>query len=204
MHDWARTTGASTVRRLIERRSLAFYAADRDAPLSYEPSGHDFLSPSLAEADLMRRVLPPDAYREWFAGFLGEFEIEPVTVPDVNDGHLVHLAGLNLSRAWMLEGIASVVPSEPLGAMATHHRAAGLAAMESLNYAGAHWLATFVAYLTTRRGIETTYDYAQRSGASTDDVGITTVAGRFFRATGVYDKSLVALTPRERRHRRAT
>ena len=108
-HDWARITGASPVRSLVERRSLAFYAADRDAPLAYEPSGHDFLSPSLAEADLMRRVLPPDAYREWFAGFLGTFELDPVTVPDVDDGHLVHLAGLNLSRAWMLEDRKSVV-----------------------------------------------------------------------------------------------
>ena len=154
VHDWARITGASRLQGLVERRSLAFYAADRDAPLSYEPSGHDFLSASLAEADLMRRVMPPDAYCEWFAGFLGTFELDPVTVPDVNDGHLVHLAGLNLSRAWMLEGIASVVPTEPLLAMATRHRAAGLAALDSLTYAGAHWLATFVAYLTTRRGLE--------------------------------------------------
>ena len=158
VHDWARITGAPQVRNLVERKSHDFYATDRDAPLSYEPSGHDFLSPSLAEADLMRRVLPPDTYREWFAGFLGTFELDPVTVPDVNDGHLVHLAGLNLSRAWMLEGIASVAPFEPLTAMAARHRAAGLAAFDSLTYAGAHWLATFAAYLTTRRGLETAYD----------------------------------------------
>ena len=156
VHDWARITGASRVRSLVERRSLAFYASDRDAPLSYEPSGHDFLSPSLAEADLMRRVLPPDDYREWFAGFLGTFQLDPVAVPDVGDGHLVHLAGLNLSRAWMLEGIASVLRSEPLRAMATRHRTVGLAAFDTLTYAGAHWLATFAAYLTTRRGLETT------------------------------------------------
>ena len=158
VHDWARITGASRVRSLVERKSLAFYATDRDAPLSYEPSGHDFLSPSLAEADLMRRVLPGDAYREWVAGFLGTFDLDPVTVPDENDGHLVHLAGLNLSRAWMLEGIASVAPAESLAAMAAHHHAAGLAALDSLTYAGAHWLATFVAYLTTRRGLEPKYD----------------------------------------------
>jgi len=158
VHDWARITGASRVRSLVERRSHDFYASDRDAPLSYEPSGHDFLSPSLAEADLMRRVLPASAYREWFAGFLGTFELDPVSVPDVNDGHLVHLAGLNLSRAWMLEGIASVVPAESLAAMATNHRAAGWAALNSLTYAGAHWLATFAAYLTTRRGLEPKYD----------------------------------------------
>ncbi|MCY3837302.1 MAG: DUF2891 domain-containing protein [Gammaproteobacteria bacterium] len=154
--DWARIAGAPHVRDLVERRSLAFYANDRDAPLSYEPSGHDFLSPSLAEADLMRRLLPADTYREWFAGFLGTFELDPVAIPDVNDGHLVHLAGLNLSRAWMLEGIASVVASGPLAAMATRHRSAGLAAFDTLTYAGAHWLATFAAYLTTRRGLATT------------------------------------------------
>ena len=153
VHDWARITGASEVRSLVERKSIAFYATDRDAPLSYEPSGHDFLSPSLAEADLMRRILPADTYHEWFAGFLGTFQLDPVTVPDVNDGHLVHLAGLNLSRAWMLEGIASVVPAESLAAMAARHRDAGLAAFDTLTYAGAHWLATFAAYLTTRRGL---------------------------------------------------
>lgn len=153
VHDWARITGASRLRSIVERRSHAFYANDRDAALSYEPSGHDFLSPSLAEADLMRRILPADAYREWFAGFLGAFQLDPVSVPDVNDGHLVHLAGLNLSRAWMLEGIASLVPSGPLAAMATRHRAAGLAVFDTLTYAGAHWLATFAAYLTTRRGL---------------------------------------------------
>ncbi len=153
VHDWARITGASWLRSLVERRSLAFYANDRNAPLSYEPSGHDFLSPSLAEADLMRRVLPTDTYRDWFAGFLGTFELDPVTVPDVNDGHLVHLAGLNLSRAWMLEGVASVLPAESLAAMAARHRTAGLAAFDSLTYAGAHWLATFAAYLATRRGL---------------------------------------------------
>ena len=154
VHDWARITGASELRSLVERRSIDFYAADRAAPLEYEPSGHDFLSPSLAEADLLRRILPPDGYREWLAGFLGDFKLDPVTVPDRNDGRLVHLAGLNLSRAWMLEGIASVAPSTGVTAMATRHRAAGLAALDRLTYAGSHWLGTFAGYLVTRRGIE--------------------------------------------------
>lgn len=154
VHDWARITEASELRDLVEHRCLTFFGADQDAPLAYEPSGHDFLSPSLAEADLMRRILPFDSYSEWFAGFLGTFNLEPVTVPDRHDGHLVHLAGLNLSRAWMLEGIASVVPSDKVTAMVASHRAAGFAALDTLTYAGAHWLATFVAYLTTRRGLE--------------------------------------------------
>ena len=155
VHDWARITGAPGLRDLVERRSLVCYGADRDAPLAYEPSGHDFLSPSLAEADLMRRVLPPEPYREWLGGFLGSFELDPVAVPDQDDGHLVHLAGLNFSRAWMLEGIASVVPSERIDVMAARHREAGLGALDGLTYAGAHWLATFAAYLVTRRGLET-------------------------------------------------
>ena len=155
VHDWARITGAAGLRDLVERRSLTFFGADRDAPLAYEPSGHDFLSPSLAEADLMRRVLLPDTFREWLDGFLGPFELDPVTVPDQDDGHLVHLAGLNFSRAWMLEGIASVVPSEKTAAMAARHRDAGLGALDGLTYAGTHWLGTFAAYLITRRGLET-------------------------------------------------
>lgn len=154
VHDWARITGASELKGLVEHRCLVFYGGDRDAPLAYEPSGHDFLSPSLAEADLMRRILRRDAYRGWLAAFLGTFNLDPVTVPDRDDGHLVHLAGLNFSRAWMLEGIASVAASEKLTAMAASHHAAGLAALDTLTYAGAHWLATFAAYLTTRRGLE--------------------------------------------------
>ena len=153
VHDWARITGASPMLELVERRSLAFFGADRDAPLAYELSGHDFLSPSLAEADLMRRIFPPDDFRDWYTGFLGAFELDPVTVPDHEDGHLVHLAGLNLSRAWMLEGIASVMPSEHLTEMAARHRAAGLNELDALTYAGAHWLATFVGYLITSRGL---------------------------------------------------
>ena len=153
VHDSARITTASQLQNLVERRSLDFYAADRTAPLAYEPSGHDFLSPSLAEADLLRRIVPPDAYREWLAGFLGAFELDPVTVPDRNDGHLVHLGGLNLSRAWMLEGISSVAPPNEIATMAAQHRQAGLGALDNLTYAGAHWLGTFAAYLVTRRGL---------------------------------------------------
>lgn len=153
VHDWARSTDASELRTLVEHRSVAFFGADCDAPLAYEPSGHDFLSPSLAEADLLRRVLPQDAFGEWLAGFLGAFELEPVPVTDRHDGHVVHLAGLNLSRAWMLEGIASAAPSGRIAAMAASHRTAGLAALDDLTYAGAHWIATFAGYLVTRRGL---------------------------------------------------
>ena len=153
VHDWARITGASALRTLVEDRSVDFYAADRDAPLAYEPSGHDFLSPSLAEADLMRRVLPPHAFRDWLVGFLGDFELAPVSATDRHDGHLVHLDGLNLSRAWMLQGIAAAAPSTRFVEMAERHRTAGLRALDGQTYAGAHWLASFAGYLVTERGL---------------------------------------------------
>ncbi len=154
VHDWARITGATALRALVEHRSTAFFDQDRDAPLAYEPSGHDFLSPSLAEADLLRRFLPPADYLTWLDALLGDFDLQPVTVADRADGHLVHLDGLNLSRAWMLEGIGSVAPSARLAAMAERHRTAGLGSLDGLTYAGAHWLATFVGYLVTGRGLD--------------------------------------------------
>jgi len=72
VHDWARITGASKLRGLVERRSVDYFGADRAAPLAYEPSGHDFLSPSLAEADLLRRILQPGAFRAFLGAFLGD------------------------------------------------------------------------------------------------------------------------------------
>ena len=153
VHDWARITDASRLRGLVEGRGLDFFGRDRAAPLAYEPSGHDFLSPSLAEADLLRRIMRPDAFRAFLGAFLGDFELRPVRAANRADGHLVHLDGLNLSRAWMLEGIAATAPSERMTAMAERHRDAGLQALDNPTYAGAHWLATFAGYLVTRRGL---------------------------------------------------
>ena len=162
--DWAREAGRTDVERLVLERSRAYYAADRACPLSYEPSGQDFLSPCLAEADLMRRVLPPGAFGKWLAGFLPQVPrrggdwLPPAVVTDPSDPKLAHLDGLNLSRAWMLEGIASVLPAsdarrEALLRAARRHRAAGLAAVTGEHYEGGHWLGSFAVYLVTRRGI---------------------------------------------------
>ena len=145
--DWARQTGDRAMEELLVARTRALYAADRDCPLGYEPSGQDFLSPCLAEADLMRRVR--SAAKEWLA--VG-------VVTDRSDGKLAHLDGLNLSRAWMLEGIASGLPADDpripaLRAAAQRHRSAGLAAVTGEHYAGGHWLGTFATYLVTSRGI---------------------------------------------------
>jgi hypothetical protein len=166
--DWARTAGDRDFERLLEERSRAFYFADRDCPLAYEPSGQDFLSPCLAEADLMRRFLPPTEFAAWLGKFLPGIPQDPVhpdaswlpvgVVTDPSDGKLVHLDGLNLSRAWMLEGIAAGLPAgDPripsLRATAAVHREAGLKAVTGGTYEGGHWLGTFAVYLVTGRGL---------------------------------------------------
>ena len=166
VHDWARRASDAAMLDLLEARIAEFYLDDRRCPLGYEPSGHDFLSPCLAEADLLRRVLAPDRFAAWLAEFLPDIPtagdatgwLEPAVVTDAGDGKLVHLDGLNLSRAWMLEGIAAALPAgDPrrpaLLAAAERHRAAGLAAVTGEHYQGGHWLGTFAAYLVTGRGL---------------------------------------------------
>ena len=164
--DWARTAGDTGMIDLLERRVADYYLPDYGCPLRYEPSGHDFLSPCLAEADLMRRVAAPTAFADWLRRFLPGVPtdgsagwLEPVVVSDPTDGKLVHLDGLNLSRAWMLEGIAAGLPARDqrrpaLLAAAAAHRESGLASVTGATYEGGHWLGTFATYLVTRRGLE--------------------------------------------------
>lgn len=165
--DWARGRNDEAMAALLERRTREFYLADRACPLTYEPSGQDFLSPCIAEADLVRRVLSPSEFAAWLGAFLpglprdGSSDwIEPAVVTDPTDGKLVHLDGLNLSRAWMLEGIASGLPDDDprrpalLGAAGVHARA-GLASVSTEHYEGGHWLGSFAVYLVTQRGIPT-------------------------------------------------
>jgi hypothetical protein len=162
--DWSRIARHETFERLLVERSHTFYLNDRDAPLAFEPSGHDFLSPALAEADLLRRVLDGDEFAHWLRAFLPRIPddgstdwLSPVTPRDRRDGKLAHLDGLNLSRAWMLEGIACALPDEDARAAAllrtaAEHSTAGLASVTGEHYAGGHWLGTFAVYLATRRG----------------------------------------------------
>jgi hypothetical protein len=164
--DAARAAKDAALERLVVERSEALYLKDRACPLAYEPSGQDFLSPCIAEADLMRRVLLRARFAPWLAEFLPQIPkdgsagwLPPGVVTDPSDGKLAHLDGLNLSRAWMLEGIASALPSKDprLGAIraaADAHRRSGLAAVTGAHYEGGHWLGTFAVYLTTRRGLE--------------------------------------------------
>lgn len=163
--DWARTVQHGEFDRLLTSRALDFYQADRNAPVDYEPSGHDFLSPILGEADLMRRVLPPAQFASWLTAFLPRLQshiewLRPVASTDPSDGKLSHLDGLNLSRAWMLEGIAAGLPRDDarrptLETVILEHAAAGLEAVTDEHYAGAHWLGSFAVYLTTHAGCRT-------------------------------------------------
>lgn len=173
MLDYARSVGNSEFSTLLESRARHFYLHDQNGPLAYEPSGEDFLSPCLGEADLMRRVLPKAEFARWLSTFLPGIAplhraashqratswLHPVVSADPGDPKLGHLDGLNLSRAWMLEGIASALPPTDkrrpvILAVAAEHRRAGLAAVTAKHYEGAHWLGTFAVYLVTRRGIQ--------------------------------------------------
>jgi len=163
--DWARTTGREDIATLVENRTRELYLGDRSCPLAYEPSGQDFLSPCLAEADLMRRVLDTPTFAAWLGAFLPQIPLEdgvewlPVaTVTDRSDGKLAHLDGLNLSRAWMLEGIVWGLPDDDprraaLESAVVAHRDAGLTAVTGEHYEGGHWLGSFATYLVTRRGL---------------------------------------------------
>jgi hypothetical protein len=163
--DWARDAGNAGLCGRIAERAVRLYGADRDAPVRYEPSAQDFLSPILGEADLLRRAMPPESYAPWLSRFLpapGSPDLvrwlTPVTSPDQADGKFAHLDGLNLSRAWMLEGIARGISAVhplalPLAQAARRHREAGLAGARSGHYAGTHWLGSFAIYLLTGRGL---------------------------------------------------
>jgi hypothetical protein len=163
--DWAHASDPA-LERVLVGKIREFHLRDRDCPIGYEPSGQDFLSPCLGEADVLRRVLPPAEFASWLNAFLprlprdGSSAWLPIgVVTDKTDGKLAHLDGLNLSRAWMLEGIASGLPSgDPrraaLLSTARTHAASGLAAVTGEHYAGGHWLGSFATYLLTRRGLE--------------------------------------------------
>jgi hypothetical protein len=162
--DWAGVADDPQMRSVLAYAARRFYLADRDCPLSYEPSGEDFYSPCLGEADFMRRVLGPDAFARWLGDFLPDIPartdklwLEPAMVSDRSDPKLAHTDGLNLSRAWMLEGMADGLPVNDrrvsvLRAAAQLHRDAALPAVTGEHYEGGHWLGAFAVYLTTGAG----------------------------------------------------
>lgn len=166
--DWAAKSGDSEMASLVRDKTLAFHRNDRNCPMAYEPSGEDFLSSCLMVADLMRRVTDESEYANWLSDFLPEIPengsddwLAVGIVNDPTDGKLVHLDGLNLSRAWALEGMASGLPADDprrasLLASASLHGKAGETSVRTPHYAGGHWLASFATYWRTRRGIDGT------------------------------------------------
>ncbi len=166
MLDYARSAGDQTFAELLVSKAKQFYLNDKNCPLAYEPSGEDFLSPCLGEADMMRRVLPSSDFARWLKAFLPQIStsggawLQPVVSPDPSDPKLAHLDGLNLSRAWMLEGIWASLPKKDrrvaaIQSAADAHRRAGLAAVTGEHYEGGHWLGSFAVYLVTKRGLGT-------------------------------------------------
>jgi hypothetical protein len=163
--DWAGGAADPQMRSVLAYAARRFYSADRNCPLDYEPSGEDFLSPCLGEADFMRRVLPPDVFAHWLSGFLPQIPtrkdkvwLTPAIVIDRADPKLAHTDGLNLSRAWMLEGMAHGLPPRDkripaLLAAAQMHRDGALPQITGEHYEGGHWLGAFAVYLTSRAGL---------------------------------------------------
>jgi hypothetical protein len=163
--DWAQVTGDDSMRTLLTDAARRFYLRDRNCPLSYEPSGEDFLSPCLSEADFMRRVLDREHFAWWLTRFLPDIPrkeasqwLSPGVVTDRADPKLAHIDGLNLSRAWMLEGIAHGLPEYDVRRLALFHasrahREAALPAVTGEHYEGGHWLGTFAVYLTSKAGL---------------------------------------------------
>ncbi len=152
------STRDAALRKLARDAARKFYLGDKTCPLTYEPSGEDFLSPCIAEADVVRRILPSQGFADWLRAFAPSgFTLRPEIVTDPTDPKLAHLDGLNLSRAWMLDGIASALPPDDarlaaVRAAADVHRLAGLKSVTGEHYEGGHWLGSFAVYLTTRRG----------------------------------------------------
>jgi hypothetical protein len=157
--DYARAAGATDLERMLVERSLTYYGDDAVYPAAWEPGGEDFFSPCLMEADLMRRVMSPEDFAAWFERFLPRLKdgepksiLEPAIVADRTDPKIVHLDGLNLSRAWCMMGIASVLPEENPGRTilleaARCHARDALRHVTSGHYEGEHWLASFAVYM---------------------------------------------------------
>ncbi|MGJ8684687.1 MAG: DUF2891 domain-containing protein [Nonlabens sp.] len=150
--DYATHANKTALKNAIESKAKEFYKNDTDCPISWEPSGYDFLSPCLEEVDIMRRILPETEFHSWVNKFLpkisnGKLDIEIGKVSDRSDGKLVHIDGLNLSRAWVLYGLAAQYPQyNNLTEIADAHITNTLPNLVADDYAGGHWLGSFAIY----------------------------------------------------------
>jgi hypothetical protein len=156
--DYARTVGDKELELLVTTRAREYYLNDKNYNTNYEPSGEDFFSQSLNEADLMRRILTASEFANWLTQFLPNLLnsnlLSTVDVSDVTDPKLVHIAGVDLSRSWCMQGIANALPqndprSAPLMRSAQQHAKVGLSYVFSGHYEGEHWLGTFAVYMLT-------------------------------------------------------
>ena len=151
-YDYAIATDHSELTSLIENRAGDFYENDQDCPLEWEPSGFDFLSPCLEEAALMRRIMSIEDFKTWANDFMPELFDESFTlsvgeVSDRTDGKLVHLDGVNFSRAWSLNYIAKDIPAfKHLNNIANQHINYSLPSIVGDSYEGGHWLGSFAIY----------------------------------------------------------
>lgn len=159
-YDYAVSTEETELKELIERRAKTFYLNDDNCPLEWEPSGFDFLSPCLSEIDIMRRILPKNAFDMWMEDFMPQlkedsFSIQVGEVSDRTDGKLVHLDGLNFSRAWVLFGLANQYPDySHLQEIAKEHVNYSLPNIIGDTYEGGHWLGSFALYALQESNIE--------------------------------------------------
>ena len=150
--DYANTVGHLPLKEMIEKRAKDFYMNDADCPISWEPSGYDFLSPCLQEAAIMKRVLPVSEFTTWFEKFLPQlkdinYQFAVGEVSDRTDGKLVHLDGVNFSRAWALYDIVKDLPAySHLKNIANEHINYSLPNLVGDSYEGGHWLGSFAIY----------------------------------------------------------
>lgn len=153
--DYARIVKNTAFENAIITHAKRIYAADKNAPTQWEPDGSDFLSPSLEEADLMKKILPEKEFLGWFNSFITADGLKHLTqlpvISDRNDYQIVHLDGLCFSRSWCMKDIARAVPkNDPRKALlikaATHHLAEALPHVAGGNYGGEHWLGSFAVY----------------------------------------------------------
>ena len=158
-YDYAKTTENEELLETIKKRAQSFFLKDDNCPLDWEPSGYDFLSPCLAEVDIMRRVLPKNAFSMWIDDFMPqlknkEFTMEVGEVSDRSDGKLVHLDGLNFSRAWVFYGLANQYPEQfgHLKNVADEHVGYSFPNVVGDSYEGGHWLGTFAIYALQEAG----------------------------------------------------
>lgn len=151
--DYAKALGNTALQKSLEENARRLFSKDENCPLNWEPSGTDFLSPCFEEMNLMRRVLNKEEFLTWNHKFLPQlesknFDLEVGKVSDRNDGHLVHLDGLNFSRAWIFYGLAKQYPEKygHLVKLADKHLNYSLPSIVDGNYEGEHWLASFALY----------------------------------------------------------